>query len=54
VPSAKASSAVTNEHKETFASIVKTLEKLVGKATMGSGAGSMGSKGTEPDTAYDD
>lgn len=55
VPSgANAASAVTSEHKETFASIVKTLEKLLSKATKGSGAGPMGSKGAEPDTAYDD
>lgn len=47
-------STPSQQDKETFASVVKTLEKLLVKATMGTGAGTMGSKGAEPDTAYDD
>ena len=44
----------TAEDRETFASIVKTLERLQAKATKGTGRGSMGSKGAEPDMAFED
>jgi len=52
--SANASSMPSKEDQETFASIVKTVERLLAKATKGSGAGSMGSKDAEPDTAFED
>jgi hypothetical protein len=51
---ANAASVPTAEDRETFASIIKTVEKLLSKATKGSGAGTMRSKGAEPDTAFED
>ncbi|UZJ57071.1 hypothetical protein CBS101457_006391 [Exobasidium rhododendri] len=48
------SSSPSSEDREVFVSIVKTLEKLLSKATKGTGAGSMGSKEVEPDTAFED
>jgi hypothetical protein len=52
--SVDASSTPSAEDREVFAGVVKTVEKLLLKATKGSGAGNMDSKDVEPDTAFED